>query len=228
MKMASCAALGLFACLAATLLGTGGCGPVVGEINQDGLKEYNAGRYIEAIGFFKTALNKDITRPETLYYLGRAYVGLAEDRFRAGNARMGRRNLDDAIYYFDRAINAFPGYEEAVQGKKRALELRGEYDKAIAVLKESERLLGASAKSRIQIAQDYEQRGDTDNALLAYRQAVALEPLDAVAHAELGRFYKRIGRKDDAIAELTRAHRLNADRADVVGDLQALGAWPLP
>lgn len=226
MRLAFRAGVGLT--VAITMAYVGGCGPVVGEINQEGLKEYNAGRYIEAIGLFKTALNKDITRPETLYYTGRAYVGLAEERFRAGNPRMARRNLDDAVYYFDRAIQAFPGYLEAVQGKNRALELRGEYDKAIETLKESEKLLGPSAAYKIMIARDYEQRGDHDNALTAYRQAIALEPLNAVAHAELGRFYQRIGRKQDAIDELVRAHRINPDRADVADDLRALGAWPLP
>jgi tetratricopeptide (TPR) repeat protein len=226
MKLAFCAAVGVFS--AAPLLVTIGCGPVVGEINQDGLREYNAGHYIEAIGLFKTALNKDITRPETLYYIARAYVGLAEERFREGNARMARRNLDDAVYFYDRAIQAFPGYDEAIQGKARALEMRGEYDKAIQASKTAEQLLGPSAKYKLMLAHEYEQRGDFDNALSNYRQAVAVEPLNPSAYAELGRFYKRIGRKEDAIAELTRAYRMSAGKTDVADDLRALNAWPPP
>jgi len=217
-------AVGILASVAAAT----GCGPVVGEINQEGLKEYNAGHYIEAIGLFKTALNKDIARPETLYYTARAYVGLAEDRFREGNARMARRNLDEAVYYYDRAIQAFPGYEEAIEGKNRALELRGEYDKAIKVAKEAESLLGPSAKYKIMVAREYEQRGDFDNALSYYRQAVAVEPLNPQTYVELGRFYKRIGRRDDATVELTRAYRISAGKADVADDLRALNAWPPP
>jgi len=222
MRTACCAALLLWVAV------TSGCGPVVGEINQEGLTEYHAGRYIEAIGLFKTALRKDIARPSTLYYIGRSYVGLAEERFRRGNARMARRNLDEAVYYYDRAMAAFPNYEEAIRGKSRALELRGEYDKALAAVKKSMDLLGPSAKHKITIARQYEERGDFDNALLAYRQATILEPLNAWAHAEFGRFYRRINRRDDAIAELSRAYRIDPKRADVDADLKALGAWPPP
>jgi tetratricopeptide (TPR) repeat protein len=218
--MAGCAML--VGCLAVIC----GCGPVVGEINQEGLQEYHAGRYIEAIGLFKTALHKDITRPSTLYYLGRSYVGLAEERFRAGNARMARRNLDDAIYFYDRAIAVFPNYEEAIHGKNRALELRGEYDKALDVIEKSADLLGPTARHKLMLAREYEQRADYDNALLMYRQAIAVEPLNAWAHAEFGRFYKRIDRRQDAIAELTRAYHIDPKDTRVAAELQALGAWP--
>jgi len=221
MRTVCFAALGV--CVAVVV---SGCGPVVGEINKEGLQEHDAGRYVEAIGLFKTALNKDITRPSTLYYLGRSYMYLAEDRFRAGNARMARRNLDDAVYNFDRAIAVFPNYEEAIRGKERALVLRGEYDKAMAVIKKSGELLGPSAKHKVMLARQYEERGDHDNALLAYRQAVIVEPLNAWAHAELGRFYRRLNRRQDAVASLTRAYRIDPREDRVAADLKALGGWP--
>ncbi len=221
-RLACFVALGM--CLGVSV----GCGPVVGEINQEGLQEYNKANYIEAIGQFKTALIKDPDRPETLYYLARSYVGLAEQRFRDGNSRMARRNLDESVYYFDRAIAAFPGYDEAIKGKTRALELRGEYDKAIAALKQSEQMLGPTAKYKIMLAHQYEQQGDFDNALMSLRQAAAIEPLNASVYTELGRFYKRIGRKGDAIGELARAWRMSGGKEDVADDLRALDAWPPP
>jgi len=206
---------------------TCGCGPVVHEINREGLQEYHAGRYIESIGLFKTALKKDITRPSTLYYLGRSYTALAEERFRDGNARMARRNLDDAVYYFDRAVAVYPGYDEAIQAKSKALSLRGEFDKAVKSVQHSADLLGPTAKHKIMVARAHEERGDYDNALLAYRQAIAVEPLNAWAHAELGRFYKRLNQNDKAIAELTRAYRIKPNEAGVALELKALGAWPV-
>jgi tetratricopeptide (TPR) repeat protein len=221
MRTACCAAL---AVSVAALIS--GCGPVVGELNEEGLREYHAGHYIESIGLFKTALHKDIGRPSTLYYLGRSYLALAEERFRNGNSRMARRNLDDAVYDFDRAIGLFPNYEEAIKGRSHALELRGEYDKAIKRMRQSADLLGPSAKHKIMLAREYEQRGDFDNALNYYRQAIAIEPLNPWAHAEFGRFYLRIHRRQDAIAELTRSYHLDPQQTDVVAELKSLGAWP--
>jgi protein O-GlcNAc transferase len=140
---------------------------------------------------------------------------------------MARRNLDDAVYYFDRAVSVYPGYDEAIQAKSRALSLRGEYDKAIRSVKRSADLLGPTAKHKIMLARAHEERGDYDNALLAHRQAIAVEPLNAWAHAELGRFYKRISRNDKAIAEFTRAYRIRPDESGVALELKALGAWPV-
>lgn len=221
MKMLSSTAL--VVCLAAM----SGCGPVVKEINEEGLKEYRAGRYVESIGLFKTALKKDMGRPSTLYYIGRSYLALAEERFRAGNSRMARRNLDDAAYYLDRAIALFPNYDEAIRAKTRALELRGEYDKALNVVQQTDDLLGPSAKTKIMLAEEYEQRGDVDNALLTYRRAVAVEPLNPYVRLAFGRFYKRINRRDHAVYEFTRAYRLDPELPEVVAELKSLGAWPV-
>lgn len=216
-------------CICALLAATvavSGCGPVVKEINQEGLREHYAGNYIDAIGLFKAALEKDRARPSTLYYIGRSYTALAEKRFRDGDARMARRNLDDAVFYFDRALGLFPNYEEAIREKNKALELQGEYDKALKEVKANVGLLGPSANTKILLAKEYEQRGDYDNALNHYRQAIAIEPLNGVAHAELGKFYLRINRKDDAASSLSRAYRLKPDLPGVVAQLKALGAWP--
>ncbi|MBN1342077.1 MAG: tetratricopeptide repeat protein [Phycisphaerae bacterium] len=210
----------------ACLVVLSGCGPVVKEVNQEGLRDHYAGRYVEAIGMFKTALEKDPGRPSTLYYMGRSYMCLAEERFRDGNARMARRNLDDAVYAFDRAIAQFPNYDEAIQARAKALAMRGEYDKSLKSVKQTMDLLGPTAKNKITLAQQYEQAGDFDNALLTYRQAVAIEPLNAWAHAECGRFYKRIDRRKDAVDELTRAYRLNPQESGVEAQLKVLGAWP--
>lgn len=215
------------ATLAVCLTVASGCGPVVKEINAEGLREYHAGRYVESIGVFKTSLKKDIARPSTLFYLGRSYMALAEERFRDGNSRMARRNLDDAVYYLDRAISLFPNYDEALMAKNRALELRGEYDKAMAVVKESADLLGPSAKTKIRVAKEYEQRGEIDEALRTFRLAVAGEPLNPRARLELARFYMRINRRNDAISELRRAYRLDQSLPEVVIELKAVGAWPV-
>lgn len=217
-----------FAVGVCSLVAMVGCGPVVGQINEQGVQEYRSGRYVESIGLFKTALDKDPTRPSTLYYLGRSYTALAEQRFREGDARMARRNLDDAVYYFDRAIAVFPDYDEAIRGKNHALELRGEYDKAMDVVTKSADLLGPSARRKVMIAREQEQRGDLDAALRTYRQAVIQEPLNAWVHAEYGRFYRRLDRRDEAVDQLRRAYKLDPDEPGVVRDLKELGGWPVP
>ncbi|MFQ6047750.1 MAG: tetratricopeptide repeat protein [Phycisphaerae bacterium] len=205
-------------------LAVGGCATAtIGELNQQGLAELRAGRYAQAQAYFKLALEKEPERAETLYYLGCCALERARQKLAANRVPPAMRYLDDAISWFDSAIESAPGYAAAQEAKVEALELKGRYEQALAAAKWADRFVGPAARQKIILGRHYERIGDMDEALLCYRQAVAIEPDSSLARAELGRFYARLGRKQEAILELRKAYRMNPAEPGVVPELQRLG-----
>ncbi len=204
-----------------------GCAsPNVSELNQMGLKEFQAGRYSHAKAYFQQAWEQDRERPATLYNLGRCAQVMAEERFEQGSLTASLRYLDDAVAWFDSAIASFPGYTAAQEAKVQALELKGKYRQALSVAEWADQHVGPAAKQKIVLAGHYERTGDMDQALLCYRQAVAMETRSSFAHAKLGRFYARQGKKDQAVAELQRAYELDPEQEGLLRELAELGEVP--
>lgn len=212
--------------------GLGFCGACLGseatfdELVGEGIREYEAGRYAEAVAMFKTATEKDPERPEPAYELGRCYLAMADRQFAENDLAAALRYCDDAVASFDKAIAAFPGYSRAVQGKAEALTLKGKHAAAFEIAHWVAAQSGFRAKKLILKGRQYLDAGDLDNALLAYKQAVAVEPENARAQAELGLFYMRLNNTAEAVRRLRRAYELEPGAPGVFAALMKLGAAP--
>lgn len=186
-----------------------------------------AGRREAACGLYEQAHE---LRPEdaaTLVDLGDCAVYVARDRFERRNYPAAMRELDEAVNYYDRAINASPGFQAALLGKNIALELKGQFEEAVGVAEWAVEFVGPSARQQMFLAAEMEERGDLDAALLRLRQAVAIEPDNADAQEALGRLYHRLEKREEAVRHLTAAYRLDPARMDVVRLLRELRA-PVP
>ena len=202
--------------------------PTYDSLIQEGLREYDAGKYAEAIAMFKQASEADRERPEPSYYAGLSYLKMADRQFREDDLPAALRYCDRAIGSFDAAVSAFPGYSRAMQAKTDALKLKGENQAALEVANWAATYVGPQAKMLIMKGRQYAQAGDIDNAQLAFKQAVSIEEKNPAAHAELGLFYMRCGNKPKAVESLQRSYDLDPGAPGVVAALAKLGATPQP
>jgi tetratricopeptide (TPR) repeat protein len=210
-------------------LGLAGCAaePDFHEIRLEGQRAMVAGNYRAARGLFRRAHELVPEDAATLHDLGDCCMYFAQDRFRRRNVAAATREVDQAINYYQRAINASPGLQAALLGKNIALELKGQFEEAVAVAEWAAEFVGPSARQQMFLATEMEERGDLDAALLRLRQAVAMEPDNPAAHEALGGLYARIDQPELAVHHLSRSYRLDPGRPEAARMLRELGA-PLP
>lgn len=203
-----------------------GCTQGFHEFRQAGEEYVLAGDYTSAKAMFAEAYRIYPEHAENCYDLALCHEHFGRRQMTLGNKAAADRDLDRAVEYYSRAIEAFPGFRAALRGKNEVLELRGESEAALASTEWAKDYLGPSAERHIELANELAERGDLDAALLRYRQAAAMEPDSAPAHAALGWFYFKLGRKEAGIEELQRAYRLNRDEPGVRDELLSLKALP--
>lgn len=213
----------------ASILLAPGCGKpraTFDEIMREGVAEYEARNYREALGVFKHAQEVDRERPEPTYYTGLCYLGMADRQFKDDNLPAALRQCDAAIGAFDASVGAFPGYSQAVQAKADALKLKGKHAAALDIANWAARNCGPQAKMLILKGRQYAQAGDLDQAQLAFKQATTVEPHNAAAQAELGLFFMRCGNDGEAVKSLQKAYELDPGAPGVVAALARLNASP--
>ncbi len=163
---------------------------------------------------------------ENLHDLGNCCVLLARERFERQEHAAAMREADAAIDYYSQALEIHPGHQPSLQGKNNALELKGQFDEALAHAEWAAEFVGPSAKQYLFLASEREERGDADGALLAYRQAIAVEPGSAEAHIGFAKFLLKHRREREAVYHLQAAYRLDPLNEWVVDQLAARSALP--
>lgn len=201
-----------FTRLATTLglcLATMGCGPDFPQLRLEGQRALLQENYAAARGRFEGAYAIRPEDAENLFDLGSVCIVYARQWAAEQNAPAAMREVDQAVEYFGRAVEAHPGMQAALVARNEALELKGSYDEALREAEWAMAFVGPSARTQLFMADELEERGDVDGALLRYRQAVAMEPDNAGAHAAFGRFLRRIGKQEAALTHLKRAYKIN-------------------
>ena len=186
-----------------------GCGPSYHQLRKEGQIAMLNGQYGPARYMLLQTEAKRHRNVENLHDLGACSVMLAKERFALMNHAAAFRELDVAIDYYSRAIEEHPGHQASLEGKNVALELKGQFQKALEHAEWAAEFVGPSAKQYVFLADELEQRGDLDGAFLRYRQAVAVEPKNAVAHVAFARFLLRNENERAGMSELREANRLN-------------------
>ena len=222
--------VGPFLLLTVLILAGAGCStkPDFRQIRLEGQHAMLDGNYRVARGLFRRGLEMVPEDHTNLHDLGDCCMYFSRESFARRNVPAAMREVDQAIAYYQRAINADPGFQAALMGKNSALELKGRFEQALEVAQWAVDFVGPSARQQLFLAQEFEERGDMDSAHLRLRQAVAMEPNNPDAHQALGSFYYRTGQKNLAIGHLTRANLLDPNRPGLAGMLTELGAPPQP
>ncbi len=216
-----------FLLMTAGFVGTIGCGPSFRYVRYEAVRALNEGDHVIARERFEQAYRMKPGDTQTLYDLGNVHLYLARDRAETGNGPAAMRELDRSINYYSRAVEAHPGFVDALRAKNHALELKGQYDDALDTAVWATAFVGPRATEQMFLARELEERGDYDGALLRFRQAVAMERDNARAHAEFARFLHRHNRREMTIRHLRIAYKLNPFEpgvADLLTDLHQ----PLP
>ncbi len=205
------AILGTLAITFATIFPLCGCnsGPSYDQLRYEGQVAMIEGKYGPARYMLQDAEEKSQRlRVENLHDLGVAHVMVSKEKFAQMNPAAAFRELDAAIDYYSRCIEAHPGHQACLEGKNIALELKGQYEEALKHAEWAAEFVGPSARQQIFLASELEERGDFDGAMLRYQQAVAMEPRSAGAHLAFAEFLKRHNQDSAAAIQYQEADRL--------------------
>ena len=216
-------ALLLAAALMASVTSLAGCGPSFQELRLEGQRAVAERNWGAARHLFNEAHLKVPEHAENLHDLGVCSMVLARKKFELGNRAAALREADRAVEYFSRSIDAHPGFQPALLGKNRALELKGQFEEALRTAHWAARYVGPSAEQYLFLAAEYEERGDLDGALLRCRQALAIEPYNPAAHKAIGMLHLRAGNRSVAIEALMESLRLDPTQQDVADQLRSMG-----
>lgn len=213
----------------ALLVVAGGCGQGAGyiKLREEGKRFVDEGNYIAAKEMFLQADAKNPEKLPNLTDLGAVSLGVARKRFEEKNHAAAFRECDAAIGFYRRAMAIHPGYNKPLEGLNEALELKGEFERALeeTAVWAAENL-GPSARHQVFLAKELEERGDLDGAMTAYKQALAMEPKNALPHVAYAEFLLRRRNEPEAVEHLKEAYRLNPKDRTVKEDLIARGELP--
>ena len=193
-------------------VGSTGCstGPSYDQLRREGQIAMINGQYGPSRYLLQQAEAKSQRlRVENLHDLGVAHVMVAKEKFAQMNPAAAFRDLDAAIDYYSRGIEAHPGHQSCLEGKNIALELKGQFEEALKHAEWAAEFVGPSARQQIFLASELEERGDFDGAMLRYQQAVAMEPRNQRAHVAYAEFLTRHNQATAAAREFQEAARLS-------------------
>ncbi len=216
-------ATAFFSAVVATALQVG-CGPSYRQLRLEGQVAMVNGEYGPARYMLEKAEDKRHRYVENLHDRAVCSVMVAKERFAQMNHAAALRELDAAIDYYSRAIEEHPGHQASLEGKNIALELKGQFEKALRHAEWAAEFVGPSARQFVFLADELEQRGDLDAALLRYRQAVSIEPKNPLGHVAFAKFLMRNQNERAAMVHLAEAYRLNPKDKWVAEQLAAHSA----
>jgi tetratricopeptide (TPR) repeat protein len=193
---------------------------------------YERGYYTQAQQFFSQALKDDPSSAEALYGVGSAYLQQqktkeARDCFlktvqlhagypgtlpNAWNnlgilaAREG--NYDQAIEYFQRALQIDPQHSIALQNLGSAYRQKKDWPQAKSALERALTLNPNDPEANYSLGMVYAQQNDTDRAYQYLQKAIALRPAYPEALNNLGILYLRTNRSAEAIQSFEQSIRV--------------------
>ena len=190
-------------------------------VRDTGIRQYNAGEYIDAAGTFKNATRQDPRDYQSYAYLGDCYQ------------QMGQQQQSIQAYKasLDTARRSFQGREDAafrartLDGLAGAIAKSGEVEINAAQTAANS---GANGEGWFLMAKIHRNLGDADSALDAYNRAALMGPKDFFISKDYGLFLEQIGQAKPAEKMLRRAYTLNGKDADVVAALRRIGVVPGP
>lgn len=183
--------------------------------NVDGVRNYQVGRYHEAIQDFQQALASDSYNPDTYYNLAALYYDL------------GKRNGDQALLQqaeglYNQCLDLQPNHVECYRGLTALLVDTNRSDKAFTLLNGWVARQQQTASPRIELARLYEEFGDKDAAARHLTDALNLESRNSRAWTALARIREQQGQLAQALSNYQQAYSLNQSQPGVATRIASL------
>lgn len=231
MKFSNIRFFGSIAVLAVLALSLAACSSMQGvdvltwskEAKQQGMQQYNDGRYAEAAGCFRNAIRQNPADPEAEFWLAMSYEQTqsyheAIDAYKTALQLMP--DPDSVRYSVSMHDNAFDRLAHIVA----ANDVTGSEADLLAQAAQRD---NSSDEFRL-LGRVFRYRGDADTGLEDYRRAVHIDPANFAAQRELGLYLEQLTQNQEAGQVLRDAYRINQSDPTVNGALRKLGMEPGP
>ncbi len=179
------------------------------KVYNRGVAAYNNGDYTKAIAMFKLSLEKEREYVPPMIGLARCYLNFAKREMKSNDLSAAIKDLEEALYWINQAIEAGPGNLKAIQTKIDILKVRGKVESAIKTAEWSATVAGPNASTLIMLGETYESIEDYDNAEKSYKQAIAVESENAKPYVKLAQLYEKLGRLEDAFEYYLKAYNID-------------------
>ena len=136
-----------------------------------------------------------------------------------GNAVLKEGRVDEALLYFQRAVQIKPGYAEAHNNLGNALLQKARVDEAIVQEREALKIWPDFAEAHFNLGLALGQKGRIDESIAQFQEALRIKPDYAAAHYTLGYTLGRRGRVDEAISHYRGALQIKPDFAEAHNNL---------
>ena len=114
-----------------------------------------------------------------------------------GVVQFEKGEIDGAIEKYERSLQLYPDYPEALYNLGSAMLQKGEVDQAIKLCEQSLKLQPADADAEVVLGNALMLKQDVDGAINHYRQALTLRPNDPNAHYNLDIAVQQQGKAKD-------------------------------
>ncbi|MGH6884527.1 MAG: tetratricopeptide repeat-containing sulfotransferase family protein, partial [Geminicoccales bacterium] len=165
-----------------------------------GVELHAAGRYEEAIAFFRQAIALD--------------PGLAEAHDRLGRSLNNLQRLDEAAAAFRESVRLEPGSAEAHNHLGHVLRAQGVLEGAAASFSEALRIAPDFARAHHNLGTVRNEQGRAEDAVECFRRGLEIERQDAAGWTNLGDLLHALDRHDEAVTAYRRAIAENPRFAD--------------
>jgi protein O-GlcNAc transferase len=175
-----------------------------------------------AVDLINRAVQNDPNNP--IYYedLAGAYSNMA-------NTLRDQGQLDEAISFFQKALQSNPGYAEAYSNMGNVFKDLGKLDKAISCCQKALQLKPDLAGAYNNKGNALEDQGKLNEAIRCYKKALELDPGYAEAYNNMGNALEEQGKLNKAIHCYEKALQLKPDLAETSSylhhQLQRVCAW---
>ena len=122
---------------------------------------------------------------------------------------MNKNNIEEAIFYYKKAINYDLGNFRAIYNLAIIYENIGDYRSAIAYYLQAIRVKPSHYRAYFNLAIIYEKTGNIPDAIDAYKAAIKWSPEDDIIEHNLANLYQSIGDLSSAIAHFKKAIEAN-------------------
>jgi tetratricopeptide (TPR) repeat protein len=143
----------------------------------------------------------------------------AADWFQKGYNALEVKEYDNAILYYQKAIELNPNFFAAYYSLGIAYKLKGNFDKAIQSYEKAIELNPNFSDAYYNLGLAYRSKGDLNKAIRSYEKAIELDPKDFGSYYNMGFAYNLNGDFDKAIQSYEKVIELNPNCFDACYNL---------
>jgi Flp pilus assembly protein TadD len=190
------------AVLVSFLLWLSGCSLSAPRRNIDGVRQYQLGRYHEAIQSFQRALAASPNDADAYYNLGATYYAL-------GKINRDPNTMGQAEGLYHQCLDINPEHPACYRGLAALLVDTNRSESAFTLLRHWATHNPQSAEARIELGRLHEEFGQKETAVQYLSEALNLDARNSRAWMALGRIREQQGQMTQALANYQQAYQLN-------------------